>query len=97
MPFGMPSNTASSNAEIVTINNSVRSFLITGDLRQNYMQTGTTWTIGGAAPSGGNVVGTNKLANSTMETYQLKSNCLDCHVTNKTDVSFIFGNVKPLF
>lgn len=97
MPFGMPGSSASSNAEIITINNSVRSFLINGDLRKNYIQTGTTWTIGGASPNGGNQVGTNNLANSTMETYQLGSNCFDCHQTNTTNVSHVFSDLKPLF
>lgn len=97
MPFGMPGSSASSNAEIITINNSVRSFLINGDLRKNYIQTGTTWTIGGASPNGSNEVGTNHLANSTMETYQLGSNCFDCHGTNTTNVSHVFSDIKPLF
>jgi hypothetical protein len=97
MPFGMLGTEAASNSEIITINNSVRSFLIAGDLRGNYIQTGTTWTAGGASPSGGNEVGTNKLANSTMETYQFGTNCFDCHNTNTTIVSHVFNAIKPLF
>jgi hypothetical protein len=94
-PFGMDSTASTSNADLVVINNSVRNLLINGDLRKNYIQIGTTWTIfGGPGPGG---VGTNKLANSTMETYQPGSNCFNCHSPNTTDVSFIFGSLQPLF
>jgi len=51
-----------------------------GDVRQNYIMTGATWTIGGASPlplfdspsagNPGNQVGTSQLSNATMETYQ---------------------------
>jgi hypothetical protein len=97
MPWGMVGTNASSNAELITINNSVRNMLVTGDLRINYVQTGTTWTIGGAAPNSSNQVGTNQLANTTMETYQPGSNCFDCHASNNTNVSHVFSAIKPLF
>jgi len=51
-----------------------------GEVRNNYIMTGATWTIGGAAPlpifysptpgNPGNQVGTSHLSNTTMETYQ---------------------------
>lgn len=75
-PIAIPGTppSAGSNTEILSINNSVRNQLLSGDLRKNYVMTGATWTIGGAAPSGqfpgGNEVGTSMLANGTMETYQ---------------------------
>jgi len=96
-PFGMPGSDAASNAEIITINNSVRSMLVAGDLRANYFQLGTIWTPGGAPATPTNGVGTSNLANSTMETYQLGSNCFDCHNSNTTDVSHVFSAIKPLF
>jgi hypothetical protein len=94
-PFG--SSSASSNAELISINNSVRSQLITGDIRANYFMLGTTWTKGGAAPSGSNEVGTNQLANTTMETFVPGSNCFMCHKTNTTNVSHVFNELKALF
>jgi hypothetical protein len=56
--------------------------------------------------SNGCPVGTSALSNTTMETYQQGkdttlanggTNCLTCHVTNTTDVSHVFGALKPLF
>lgn len=96
-PFGMDGTSSSSNAELITINNSVRDKLDNADLRKNYIQTGTTWTIGGASPTGGNQVGTRKLSNITMETYVQGSNCFSCHLSNTTDVSHVFDVLKPLF
>jgi len=88
---------ASKNTEVIAINNSVLGMLANGDVRKNYLFTGATWTIGGAAPSGGNEVGTNKMANTTMETYQQGNNCFFCHKSNLTGVSHIFPPLKPLF
>ena len=81
----------------------LRLQLFPGDLRGNYFMTGTTWTIGGAPPNGGNEVGTNVLANTTMETYQQGANCFACHQStfgspvSTTDISHIFGPLRPLF
>ena len=77
---------ADSNSELISINNSVRGMLVSADVRNKYIFTGATWTIGGGnftfdSPgnfgSPGNVttapgtgVGTSQLANTTMETYQ---------------------------
>jgi hypothetical protein len=98
MPWGLPGASANGNSEVISTNNKVRSMLDPADIRINYIQTGTTWTIGGAAPTAGNQVGTNQLANSTMETFQQgSSNCFSCHHTNKTTVSHIFDDTKPLF
>lgn len=96
MPFGMPGSNPV-NAEVISTNNVVRSVLAAGDLRRNYIQTGTTWTIGGASPSGSNQVGTNKMANTTMETFAQGSNCFGCHHTNTTAVSHVFNGTAPLF
>ena len=90
------------------------------DVRDNYFMLGANWTIGGFAPmpafgaptkaNPGNQVGTSRLANSTMETYQQGvdttstggSNCFSCHASSNpsiatTAVSHIFGAIKPLF
>lgn len=103
---------AASNTEIISINNSVLGQIDSADVRANYIMTGSTWTIGGAAPSGPfdgsfshNEVGTSQLANTTMETYQQGSsngfspgvNCFSCHVSNKTSVSHVFAPLQPLF
>ncbi len=95
--FAFGKNSASSNTELIAINNSVLSQLLPGDIRANYFMLGATWTIGGASPSGANQVGTNKLSNTTMETFQPGSNCFDCHGSNTTSVSHVFDDLKPLF
>lgn len=97
MPWGLPGASSNPNAEVIATNNKVRAVLDPADIRRNYIQTGTTWTINGAAPNGGNEVGTNKLANTTMETFMQGSNCFSCHQTNKTPVSHVFDDTKPLF
>lgn len=98
-PFGKPASSSSfvSNAQVIAANNSVRSVLNSADVRSNYIMTGATWTISGASPNSTNQVGTNQLANSTMETFQIGSNCFSCHATNTVDVSHIFFGTKKLF
>jgi len=96
MPFGMPGNDASSNSEVICINNVVRNNLNPNDVRVNYIQTGTTWTIGGQSPENpGSQVGTNVLANTTMETFVQGNNCFMCHNSNTTHVSHVFDTIKP--
>ncbi len=82
-PNPIDASTAASNTEIIAINNSVQSMLISGDVRANYILTGATWTVFGGAPTGsgasqascasspttGCPVGTSALSNTTMETY----------------------------
>ncbi len=108
-PNPLDASTAASNTEIISMNNSIRGMLASGDIRANYIFEGATWTIGGASPSGhfptGNEVGTSKLANTTMETFQqgtstsasTGANCFTCHATNTVNVSHLFGETKPLF
>lgn len=125
-PTGVPNQNdptpAASNTEIISINNSVRNQLASGDVRANYFFVGSTWTFGGYAPTGayspssqnqnGAEIGTDRLANSTMETYHqatstaLGTNCFDCHNVGggpsapgtpaTTDVSHIFGQLQPV-
>ena len=96
-PWGMPGSSTSFNTQVISANASVIAQLAPGDVRRNYFQVGTTWTIGGAAPNGGNEVGTNQLANSTIETFVQGSNCFACHGTNKVAVSHYYRVMKPLF
>lgn len=103
--WGSLGSNASMNTQVISATASVRSMLIPGDVRNNYFQIGTTWTAGGAAPNGGNEVGTSLLANSTLETYMQATtsppsngtNCFSCHATNKTTVSHSYNVLKPLF
>jgi hypothetical protein len=44
-------NSAMSNTQIIALDNSVINQMATGDLRKNYFQTGTSWTVGGKAPT----------------------------------------------
>jgi hypothetical protein len=79
-PNPIDPSTAASNTEVIAINNSVRGMIPSGDLRQDYIMTGATWTIFGASPqpafasptpgNPGNQVGTSQLSNATMETYE---------------------------
>jgi hypothetical protein len=96
---------AGSNTEIISINNSVLGQLAAGDIRSNYMMTGATWTALGAFPNNTNQVGTSKLSNTTMETYDQGtgttaasgSNCFSCHASNEVSVSHFFDFLTPLF
>ena len=107
------SNATLENTEVISSNNSVRSQLIKGDTRANYIMTGATWTIGGKVVTSTNQVGTNILANTTMETYDQGidstksngSNCFACHQNGSqpvgqpanTSVSHIFNKLIPLY
>jgi hypothetical protein len=105
-PNPIDGSTTASNTEIISINNSISGMIASGDVRNNYVMSGATWTIFGAPPNSGNQVGTSALANTTMETYQQGtdttlahggSNCFSCHTNNTIDVSHVFGPLKPLF
>lgn len=96
-PWGLDGGDATPNAEVLSINELVRSRLDPADLRRNYFHEGTTWTAFGASPTGFNQVGTNKLENTTMETFFQGNNCFSCHATNTTSVSHVFNETNPLF
>jgi len=96
-PDGTDLATATKNTEVIAINNSVLGMLPNGDVRKNYMLTGATWTKFGASPNAVNQVGTNQMANTAMETYQQGHNCFECHTSNTTAVSHVFGPLQPLF
>lgn len=104
-PWGKPPGDSASNTEIISINNNVRGLMTAGDVRSNYVMTGATWTIFGAPPGPGNQVGTNKLSNTTMETYQQEgggTNCFTCHSGDMLGdqfgegLSHVFGPLNPL-
>ncbi len=108
-PWGTSSGGAftANNTDIISINNSVIGQLIGNDVRKNYIMTGTTWTAFGQVPPPGPgvQVGTNHMANSTMETFFQPSNCFDCHdgsnmlggASGDSGLSHIWGPIKPLF
>lgn len=100
---------AASNGEIIAVNNSVRAALTAGDVRRNYIMTGSTWMIAGSFPFTTfkiKAVGTNRLNNTTMESFTQGADthaaatfsCFGCHSGGKTtDVSHVFSDLKPLF
>jgi hypothetical protein len=108
-PWGAPGTapaSVNSNTQVVAINNSVLSQLVGADMRKNFFFLGATWTGSGGAPNSTNQVGTNQLANSTMETYlQGSSNCFTCHDGSGTNgmlgsptggLSHIYFALQPL-
>jgi len=103
-PWGVPRGNDSNNTDIISINNSVLGKLHDGDVRKNYKLIGATWID--CVKKDCKEVGTNRLANSTMETYQQGFNCFNCHSVSKSNMlgtleggglSHIWGPLKPLF
>jgi len=109
-PNPVVNSAAQSNTEVISLNNSVLGQLTAGDIRSNYYMTGATWSILGGTPTtnfgqpgnpavtGGKLVGTSQLSNTTMETYQqvntafnsFGNNCFSCHRSNTVSVSHMF-------
>lgn len=92
------------NTDVISINKSVSSLLLPGDVRKNYIMIGTTWTKKGEPPNEDNQVGTNAVANSTMETFTQDGNCFGCHSSDDMlgsaeggGLSHIWGPIKGLF
>jgi hypothetical protein len=101
-PWGIAGTNAASNTEVIAIHDSVATQMPSGDVRNHYFMLGATWTPFGVPPTGGNGVGTNQLANTTLETYAQGTNCFDCHQGNMLGdpsggLSHIYGLIKPLF
>jgi hypothetical protein len=81
-PNPVHTTAAKSNAELIKVNTDVRGLLDPADVRNNYIMTGSTWTINGGGFNGnfgnpgnpaivtGRAVGTSQMANTSMETYQ---------------------------
>lgn len=92
-------SSAKSNSEIISINYAIQKMLSPSDVRSKYLQIGATWTMGGAAPTGGVYgvdgtapgvsIGTSVLANTTMETYfqQPIYSCFTCHSGSPASLS----------
>jgi hypothetical protein len=99
------------NTDIISINRSVIGMLAAGDLRKNYIHTGTTWVLGGGPPSTGVITGTTGMSNTTMETFFQGGNCFGCHSDDTGNMlgtppgsdgftgglSHIWAPVQPLF
>jgi hypothetical protein len=102
-PWGIDGSNDSSNTEVISMNSHVLGMMASGDVRGNYIMRGATWTPFGTPPSGSIPgVGTNRLANTTMETYQQgATNCFSCHQgspsgLNPNGLSHVFQALKPL-
>jgi len=110
-PWGTASDDSQftiNNTDIISLNKNVIGLLAAGDVRQNYILTGTTWIVGGLPPGVGPTTGTPQMANSTMETFFQPSNCFDCHSGNMLGtppgpdgfsggLSHIWAPIVPLF
>ncbi|MEX2498881.1 MAG: hypothetical protein WD397_08405 [Wenzhouxiangellaceae bacterium] len=99
------SSSVANNTDLVSINVSVLSQLQAGDIRSNYIQTGSIWTAKGQIPPGfpdtdpDYLRGSTHLANSTMETFfQFHNkgenafnpqNCFGCHGSTESDATGI--------
>jgi hypothetical protein len=100
-PWGMPGTSASSNTQLISHHNTTQ--VPGNDVRNKYYMSGATWTPFGIPPTPNNGVGTNKLANSALETYTQSTNCFGCHLGNMLGdpggggLSHIYGPLKPLF
>ncbi|MCW5718164.1 MAG: hypothetical protein KIS68_10085 [Bauldia sp.] len=116
-PWGGTANSqdadvVTNNTLLLSVNNSIRPQLASGDPRANYVLTGGIWTSAPSAtadapiPNAANFAATDLrgspfLANTTMETYRQGTNCFTCHNVAATDaagfgVSHIFGRIIPL-
>jgi hypothetical protein len=94
-PYGSGSTAITRATDLISLNRSILNQLAAGDVRRNYIQTGSIWSSGGpdAIPTSGTdpvLRGTLRLANSTMETFHQfpdshgtgsfkPENCFGCH------------------
>lgn len=87
--WGNDPGLAEKNTQVIVINSSVIAMLPMGDVRKNYLLVGATW---------GNGLGSNQLANTTLETFDRGRNCFSCHLGNLNDgkLSHMFLPLKPL-
>ena len=99
-PWGSTANSTdsavvSNNTLLLSINQSVRGQLTSGDVRGNYLQTGGIWTSAPSATadapipntssfSSGDLRGSLEAFNATMETYVQGTSCFSCHAQSST-------------
>jgi hypothetical protein len=84
---GLP-NDHEFNSRVISVNTGTMQRL-QNDVRANYLLIGTVWNLG---------AGSNRLANSTLETYEQTNNCFFCHDASKQlGVSHIYESLTPLF
>jgi hypothetical protein len=78
------------NTHIIAINSSIMGMLKSGDVRRNYLLIGATWGPG---------LGSRRLANTTLETFEQDKNCTDCHLGDlpSGNLSHMYLRLKPLF
>jgi hypothetical protein len=69
--FAWGSENSNANTNLIDVNSSFIEQLLSSDTRRNYVLIGVTWYD----PT----TGATKLANSTMETFDVGSQCLECH------------------
>jgi hypothetical protein len=79
---------AKRNTQVIAINSNIIGMLPTGDVRKNYLLIGTVWNQG---------VGSNQLANTTLETFEQKTHCFQCHRAHRlVELNRMFETIKPL-
>ena len=89
VPWGSSTNDPAHNARVIEINRGTMGMLASDDVRRNYLLIGSTWHLG---------VGSNQLANTTMETYEQTKNCFRCHHGDFPDgTSIMYKAIQPLF
>jgi hypothetical protein len=96
---GNSNSFTANNTDIIAINHSLLGLLLLGDVRKNYILTGTTW---GDPNDPSSQSGTYKMSNTTMETFKQPSNCFACHNGNMLGtpdgegLSHIYGPLRAV-
>jgi hypothetical protein len=86
--WGSSDNNPDHNSRVIGINAGTMRMLL-GDVRRNYLLIGASW---------GGGVGSDRLANTTLETYEQGRNCSICHKGDHPDgLSRMYGVIQPLF
>jgi len=87
-PWGSPGRNSDLNTKIISINDQFIGRLADNDIRKNYIMIGASWTSNGGDPRTALRRGSDRLVNTTMETFVStpmgthepgSSTCLDCH------------------
>jgi hypothetical protein len=90
------------NTDIININENVLKSLPDKDIRRNYLLRGAIWTDNGIPPTPEE--GSEKLLNTTMETFFQGSDCFACHrhydpttTPHSVEMSHVFDHLRRLF